>query len=198
MKKITSTVFIIILMLSNTANAALIDNGSYTTDDINNLDWLDLSATTNQSIDTAPSLNIGWRTASNSEVEDLFNQIFPSYADTNIVEHRARVSPGTALYDEAQMFVSLLGRTSTSCATCGYGFYIDEDSIPRILGADIRGTPSIADILSPEFITQYTSDQTSLSIGVFMVRTSVVPVPAAVWLFGSGLIALAGLSRRRK
>ena len=28
--------------------------------------------------------------------------------------------------------------------------------------------------------------------------TSVVPLPAAVWLFGSGLIALAGLARRKK
>ncbi len=27
---------------------------------------------------------------------------------------------------------------------------------------------------------------------------NVVPVPAAVWLFGSGLIGLAGLARRKK
>ncbi|MCW9006033.1 MAG: VPLPA-CTERM sorting domain-containing protein [Gammaproteobacteria bacterium] len=32
-----------------------------------------------------------------------------------------------------------------------------------------------------------------------MVRdTTVVPVPAAVWLFGSGLIGLAGFARRKK
>ena len=30
-----------------------------------------------------------------------------------------------------------------------------------------------------------------------MVNVSAVPVPAAVWLFGSGLIGLAGLARRR-
>ena len=28
--------------------------------------------------------------------------------------------------------------------------------------------------------------------------TSEVPVPAAVWLFGSGLLGLAGVARRRK
>jgi hypothetical protein len=31
-----------------------------------------------------------------------------------------------------------------------------------------------------------------------IVNTSVVPVPAAVWLFGSGLIGLIGIARRKK
>ncbi|HHJ36602.1 MAG TPA: VPLPA-CTERM sorting domain-containing protein [Gammaproteobacteria bacterium] len=30
------------------------------------------------------------------------------------------------------------------------------------------------------------------------VGTAVVPIPAAVWLFGSGLIGLIGLTRRKK
>jgi hypothetical protein len=32
----------------------------------------------------------------------------------------------------------------------------------------------------------------------FTVATSVVPVPAAVWLFGSGLLGLVGIARRKK
>jgi len=32
----------------------------------------------------------------------------------------------------------------------------------------------------------------------FNMTTSEVPVPAAVWLFGSGLVGLAGIARRRK
>ena len=31
-----------------------------------------------------------------------------------------------------------------------------------------------------------------------LVSTSAVPVPAAVWLFGSGLIGLIGVARRKK
>jgi hypothetical protein len=33
--------------------------------------------------------------------------------------------------------------------------------------------------------------------GATVNSTSAVPVPAALWLFGSGLIGLAGVARRR-
>jgi len=47
---------------------------------------------------------------------------------------------------------------------------------------------------------QFTMDKTFVSFG-WAVRTgdvSAVPVPAAVWLFGSGLIGLVGMGRRKK
>jgi len=34
--------------------------------------------------------------------------------------------------------------------------------------------------------------------GAFRVNASVVPIPAAVWLFGSGLLGLVGMARRKK
>jgi len=34
--------------------------------------------------------------------------------------------------------------------------------------------------------------------GSYLVSASAVPVPAAVWLFGSGLIGLIGVARRKK
>jgi len=40
--------------------------------------------------------------------------------------------------------------------------------------------------------------QISNSTGSFLVRTNVVPIPAAIWLFGSGLIGLVGIARRKK
>ena len=40
-------------------------------------------------------------------------------------------------------------------------------------------------------------DPLDLSAGAFSGSFSVVPVPAAVWLFGSGLIGLVGLARRK-
>ena len=35
-------------------------------------------------------------------------------------------------------------------------------------------------------------------IGSYLVHTQVVPVPAAAWLFGSGLVGLIGVARRKK
>jgi hypothetical protein len=40
-------------------------------------------------------------------------------------------------------------------------------------------------------------DPLDLSAGAFSGNLSIVPVPAAVWLFGSGLIGLVGLARRK-
>ena len=40
-------------------------------------------------------------------------------------------------------------------------------------------------------------DYQSPWVGSFLVRPSEVPIPAAAWLFGSGLIGLIGLARRK-
>lgn len=55
-------------------------------------------------------------------------------------------------------------------------------------------------ILAPGFETGGAAsigDPLDLSAGAFSGTLSMVPVPAAAWLFGSGLIALIGLARRK-
>jgi hypothetical protein len=39
---------------------------------------------------------------------------------------------------------------------------------------------------------------TQIYSGHYLVQSTVVPVLAAVWLFGSGLIGLIGMARRKK
>ena len=39
---------------------------------------------------------------------------------------------------------------------------------------------------------------TAISYGPMTVTASAVPIPAAVWLFGSGLLGLVGIARRKK
>jgi hypothetical protein len=46
---------------------------------------------------------------------------------------------------------------------------------------------------------RYTFSTSSSGIGIIQgFEASVVPVPAAAWLFGSGMVGLAGLARRRR
>jgi hypothetical protein len=48
------------------------------------------------------------------------------------------------------------------------------------------------------FFTSFLSDVYLSGTWNTTVQTSPVPVPAAVWLFGSGLLGLMGIARRRK
>ncbi len=47
-------------------------------------------------------------------------------------------------------------------------------------------------------LSSQTVDQNTFTWSSSTASTAVVPVPAAVWLFGSGLIGIAGIARRRK
>ena len=56
-------------------------------------------------------------------------------------------------------------------------------------------------VLSGGDWTLFISDNEGLDTGQFdswEINVTVVPVPAAVWLFGSGLIGLIGIARRKK
>ena len=52
-------------------------------------------------------------------------------------------------------------------------------------------------ILQLSMIGSFTSDWTASGTGQDTFVQTVIPVPAAVWLFGSGLLGLAGVARRR-
>ena len=50
------------------------------------------------------------------------------------------------------------------------------------------------------FVSFYGAADTSapLELGQYGIEISKVPVPAAIWLFGSGLLGLVGIARRKK
>ena len=54
------------------------------------------------------------------------------------------------------------------------------------------------DIHSIEIAFVGTADKVGLAFDNFSPATAVIPVPAAAWLFGSGLIGLIGIARRKK
>jgi len=111
------------------------------------------------------------------------------------------------LYDQVSVFVngtSLTNPSIDSFTTVFAGVEIGL-SLEGILGAagiptslngaalslvqSVLGVPSI--VLSTDLINQGTA-------GVLVVPNNPVPVPAAIWLFGSGMIGLLGIARRKK
>jgi len=77
------------------------------------------------------------------------------------------------------------GTTGATGALIGGGFPLCDDGVSgvRMATAPFPGHGANFDISS---------------MTVTSIETSAVPVPAAVWLFGSGLVGLAGVARRRK
>jgi len=178
-------------------NASLIDNGSYTTDDVSGLDWLDLSSTAGQSYSDAPTYNPGWRYATNLEIENLFGILFDGYYDTHPTGASSYLDGGYSDSPEDVInFQLLFGITGENeRETFNIGMYRDENSVIRMLNTSTyMGDYIIAGLdASVEFPDSLMDD----SVASFLVRTSVVPIPPAVWLFSSGLIGLIGLAKRK-
>jgi hypothetical protein len=181
------------------AQAAFIDNGIFTTDTVSGLDWLDLSVTENMTMVDALSTNSGWQFATNAEVEDIFWQLFDGYFDN---------LPSGASHDEfpsyadqredVDAFGALFGFTEISGEKDSLGLYIDEDGFVRAMGTAI-GILDESLILGLDFTGDYSDQYESTAdtlYGTYLVQSSVVPVPAAAWLFGSALGFLGWIKRR--
>lgn len=214
--RLLGAVSVCIVALSFNTNAALVDNGTYTTDDVTGLNWLDLTKTIGVSYNEAEAANPGYRYATNAEVENLFATVFSGYYDT--VTAGTASSPyygyssadnsGTGAYsnqlNDIYAFFYLFGGKETVYDTFAVGMYMDENNILRRMGGVDR-----PDALGVGLNTVYGLDYnfvedpaTPVNVyGVFLVQgqsVSAVPVPAAVWLFGSGLLGLIGIARRKK
>ena len=202
------------VLLSFNASAALIDNtgNSFTTDTNSGLDWLDLDQSNGLSLNNAEAALSGWRLATNNEVEHIFWLLFDGFYDNSSaynpdLEGISNTYISQSLYpayskhnNDALFFTSLFGVTQNqpyASRTLAYGLYIDEDGLPQMMGtladvADGRGT-----IFGLEYQQgDLGLDTTNPAYGIYLVRTTAVPVPAALWLFGSGL-GLLGWMRRK-
>ena len=204
------------LLLSTSVNASLINYDNLMTDTVTGLDWLSLSVTSGQSYSGALDNNPGWRYAGNLEVENLFVSVFDNYIDTNTRNHTAKnYDSASTLAEQAGRFGSLMGYTDDlSAYDTSYGLYIDETGVLRLMGVGTRLAGYATEVYSTEYTANYNSKiDVGMDLrGIFLVRNSIegvtanlalssmspVPVPAAAWLFGSGLVGLIGVSRRKK
>jgi hypothetical protein len=198
---IKQTLALIGLTLSLGANAALVDHGSFTYDSDQGLDWLDFTETAGLTYTAALSANSSWRLATNAEIEVLHATAFDGYSDTNTSSHfSSALGGGTPYADQEEdfsKFINLFGDTGYP-AQSSRGFYLDESSMWRLIGATVASDNTL--IFGTDFGFDGSSDVDSGrdGYGFSLVRTSVVPIPAAAWLFGSAILGLAGVARRKK
>ena len=197
---LVALIFTCMIGISYHASAALVQTDNYQSDTITGLDWLDLDDTFGQTRSNALLNNAGWRFATNGEVEQLSRTLFPDISSNA----QSVVRYGTNGY--VNNFLNTFGYRSTYGPIIGstiygrnsYGTYIDEDGQLRILGAIDNyacGWDKCNWVVGLEYVGRFNYPHST--IGTFLVRETVVPIPAAIWLFGTGLIGLVAVARRK-
>lgn len=211
----------IALVLSTSVNAGTVFNIS----GLENLEWLELTATENMSrlqveneLLSGGQLE-GWRYATRNEVETLFDSLWGGIRESYDISNYAGARQYFDAFGTGEMFKSydnggyyLNGYTywsayfgnqdecsDLSTYSCysflrirdsNFGAVQNEAWFENQYGLSFGlGTININD--------SWNSGRTDVNFASHLVRVSSVPVLPAVWLFGSGLIGLIGLAKRK-
>lgn len=103
------------------------------------------------------------------------------------------VGTGIALEASGNIFISTPNRTDLSLLANSIYMFNPSDLLNPLLVASFDST--VGELTFDDTGNLYTIDNVdNLSI----IKLSTVPIPAAVWLFGSGIIGLIGVARRKK
>ncbi len=186
LKAITFTAF---LILSGNAQSAFIDNGLTTTDTLTNLEWLDLTETEPFSYNQVDSellaggLFDGYRRATGAEISTMFANFGLASGAVNAT-HLA--------------FITLFGQTSSQDnhpETFGYAKAANASLMAPTYGLDFYyGVGENYELLEGGLL--HNKSINFAGFGSFLV-VKTVPVPAAIWLFGTGILGLIGTARKK-
>jgi hypothetical protein len=173
-----------IMSVSTLANATLIDNGDYSTDNESGLDWLDWTLTVDKTQAEALTMygSAGWRTATPAEATKLMENFF----GITIGSSPAFLANGDPAYAANNaLFVGLLGATGgqvTAHATLeGFGLVGVDSAFIYSGHGDFFKTPG--------FSAGYA--------GIALVKAADVSEPAIITLFALGFVGI-GFARRRQ
>jgi|WetSurMetagenome_2_1015567.scaffolds.fasta_scaffold91843_3 hypothetical protein len=192
------TVIAVFLGFATLANAALTNNGGgFIYDSDLNITWYDFSyvnpatngATWQEAINWASGLNAGgvsgWRLPTTSST---------AYGDTS-------ASGG----EMGHLYYAELGlSTGTSLSSSGQTYFVNIKDYFYWTGVDYPGYSNIAFTyefdIGREWDNSKTSNLVALAVhsGNIGPNGPIVPIPAAIWLLGSGLIGLIGVRRYKK
>lgn len=213
MKYIKNVITATTLVLSSNVNAALLSvdwllsgDNLVTRDTTNGLEWLDMTETANMSFNFVSgqlgegAQFEGWRYATNLEVASLFVSFgLPTDA------HLSNVGPvDAAIVDFSNTMGNIMNDSNPTIFSYGARGFIGESNGTNMYQAGAYyATSSSTNI----YVGPYLGGGSSLvspsasrgDLGSYLVRdAAVVPIPAAVWLFGSGLLGLVGVARCKK
>ena len=200
-----------------TLDATFLDVGLSHWDTSTNLEWLNFGDLVEGSITFSRSINEaeawygqqGWRLPTYTEMYGLFDTFFePDFVGdangtmtlaegdgtSNLIQSR-----NSWMLDFGTDLQSVVGSTDPNDSLFySTGLYLDENNNVQIMGIKLDTFDLVTTIYGHEFdLAGLTRDSKFSNMGVFMVQEHVVPIPAAIWLFGSGLIGLVAVARRR-
>ena len=205
-------------------NSVMLDGGHSIVDTTTGLEWLsfkdgDTAYTSGYSINEAASWydNQGWVLATETQVLNLFNVFFPTFDDSgNGTQTITPEDPLNLLIQSRNSWILGFGHNATIAGdgTVSFpnnslystGMYLNDDGTIGVagikIGVDVANLNLITTLYGPDYgISSLNADSAYGNLGVFMVRSDrglpPVPIPAAIWLFGTGLIALLGIARRK-
>ena len=182
---------LIILSGLGPARAALVAYGDFTTDTDTGLDWLDLDLTLGMSFNQvnaelgAGGLFEGWQVVTQGQAHKyLTNAGWIGPFDPSNVSNVGFVANfkalTTSLLDDP--IDDINGYTFDPLGDLGNNHFTDNQS---------------TGVTSYSFITPIDPAVGQQDTGTFLVRATVVPLPAAFWLFGAGLAFLLGCAKRK-
>ncbi len=193
---------LIAIIFALNSNAALVDNGTYSTDDVNNIDYLHLDQTVGLSFfdlvysDNSNYIANGWTLTSQTAIQAMSEsdriQINALSASTFIITDNSMFS---GQFDGGDPFNYIIydlwnqGTTHIPATNSNASAFTHFDSATVSLQRVSTGyDPTPPDPTTPDPIIP---DPTTPD------PIPGVPIPAASWLFGSALVGLVGFKRKK-
>jgi hypothetical protein len=205
------------LLIVSPAHAAIVhfvDNGPYTTDTFSGLDWLDITESTGRSYnDVTAQFGLGgdyegWRYATVVQVNQFWENAGgtgPFHGD--VIGQQSWIAGILGLWGitaAGGVGNQVYAMTGSKAPTTGCSFICSPDSYYVSRLSDNHFPPfNIFRQAASAFYDKRASEG-EVTRGSALVRDAViapvpaaVPVPAAIWLFGTALIGLIGFGKRK-